>query len=77
MARKPKGTIGLIRNGLPQLIITTKYEQSYTCKNQWQSYSKYYNILNSRINHSYANKAKGKKKEEKMKMKSRGKEKIK
>ena len=33
-------------------IIRTKYYHNYTRENQWQSYSKSLNILDSRANHS-------------------------
>ena len=32
MAKKPKGTTRLIRNRLPQLVITVKYKKENACK---------------------------------------------
>ena len=64
MAGEVQETTWLIRNGFPGWIITTKYKQNYTCKNQWQSYStEYYNVLDNRNNNSCAKKEKGNKTE--------------
>ena len=68
---------GLSRNRLPPLIIKTKHKHKYPSKiDGTATYSKYYNILDNCVNHSYAKKCKAKVKNKwKMKMKSRGKEK--
>ena len=68
---------GLSRNRLPPLIIKTKHKHKYPSKiDGTATYSKYYNILDNCVNHSYAKKYKAKGKNKwKMKMKSRGKEK--
>lgn len=59
----PRNHLAYKEYGLPyKWIITTKYKQNYTRKNQWQSNSnEYYNVLDNCNNNKYAKKEKGNK----------------
>ena len=42
MARKLKGSLRAYKEWAPPVKLSQQDKQNYTCKNQWQSYSKSY-----------------------------------